>query len=201
MKRWFLPHTPDLLGLLHTQAEVTLRGLDAFVAWSGGDVDSEHVVRAAEHEADDARRALLTELRAAFSTPIDAEDIYELSERLDAIMNGAKNAVRESEVMRMAPDAPLAKMAAQVRDGVRHLDAAFLLLVSDPDRATAEADAATHCERKLERIYRVAASELLGSADVAEVMGRRELYRRYVRIGETVVEVAERVWYAVVKKA
>ena len=32
-------------------------------------------------------------------------------------------------------------------------------------------------------------------------MGRRELYRRGSRIGETVVDVAERVLYAVVKES
>jgi hypothetical protein len=42
-------------------------------------------------------------------------------------------------------------------------------------------------------------SDLQAVADVSEVTGRRELYRRYARLGETVVSVAERVWYAVVK--
>jgi hypothetical protein len=32
-------------------------------------------------------------------------------------------------------------------------------------------------------------------------MSRRELYRRVPRIGEVVVDVAERVWYTVVKEA
>jgi hypothetical protein len=32
-------------------------------------------------------------------------------------------------------------------------------------------------------------------------MARRELYRRYARLAESVVAVAERVWYSVVKQA
>lgn len=35
---------------------------------------------------------------------------------------------------------------------------------------------------------------------IREVMGRRELYRRLSRIAETVVDVADRVWYAAVKE-
>jgi hypothetical protein len=31
-------------------------------------------------------------------------------------------------------------------------------------------------------------------------MGRRELYRRFSRISEVVIEVAERVWYTSVKE-
>ena len=199
MRRWFLPHTPDLLGLLRQQAQVTVRGIEAFGAWSTGELERAKEVRAAEHEADKVRRQLQSELRAAFSTPLDAEDLYELSERLDAVLNGAKNAVREAEVLAMEPDRPMTEMGAQVAKGVGHLAAAYDGLGRDPDTATAEADAAIKCERALERSYRSAMSALVGDGDVGHVMGRRELYRRYARIGEQVVHVAHRVWYAMVK--
>ena len=42
---------------------------------------------------------------------------------------------------------------------------------------------------------------LLAVPDLREVMGRRELYRRFARIGDDITEVAERVWYAAVKEA
>ena len=32
-------------------------------------------------------------------------------------------------------------------------------------------------------------------------MGRRELYRRFSRVSDDIVAVAERVWYATVKEA
>jgi len=200
MRRWFLPENPDVLGLLNDQAAVTIHGLDAFVEWSAGDEGAEQAVRDAEHEADRARRRLMTEVLAAFSPPLEPEDIYELSERLDAILNGAKNAVREAALMNMAPDAPLAEMAVFLRDGVQHIAQAFAALASDPKVATAEADAAIKCERGLERTYRLAMSKLLIVEDAREVTGRRELYRRYARLGEALESVAERVWYSVVKK-
>ncbi len=43
-------------------------------------------------------------------------------------------------------------------------------------------------------------SELTDDDDLKLVAGRRELYRRYSRIGERLVETAHRVWYAVVKE-
>jgi Phosphate transport regulator (distant homolog of PhoU) len=200
MKRWFLAQNPDVLGLLNDQVMVTLRGLDSFVDWSAGNVAAERAVRDAEHEADNARRRLMTEVLAAFSPPLEPEDIYELSERLDAVLNGAKNVVREAEVMAMAPDPPLAEMAGSLRDGVGHIGEAFRALVSDADRATTEADAAIKCVRALEHSYRLAMSKLLAERDVGEITGRRELYRRYARLGEGLESVAERVWYSVVKK-
>lgn len=201
MSHWFLPHTPDLIGLLKAQADVTVRGMDAFAEWSAGDGAKSADLRQAEHDADDARRNLQRELRAAFSTPLDPEDIYELSERLDIVLNAAKNAVREADVMDIAPDAALAQMAAQATAGVRHIASAFAVLPKGADVATTEADAAIKCDREIERLYRAAMSRLRDVSDVREVTAWREMYRRYARIGEAVVLVAERVWYAVVKEA
>ena len=199
-QRWFLPYTPDLLGLLLDQSDITCQGIDAFVRWSGGELDQSTAVRQFEHEADDARRHVLKELRAAFSTPLDPEDIYELSERLDEVLNGAKNAVRESEIMKAEPDPAMAEMAGHLQTGVAHLHHAFAALKTDRDRATDEADAAIHCERDLERCYRRAMSELSDVDDLQEVTARRELYRRYSQIGDNLVRVGHRVWYSVVKE-
>ena len=201
MSHWFLPHTPDLIGLLAAQAEVTVRGMEAFSAWSAGDTSKGEELRAAEHEADKARRELQRELRAAFSTPLDPEDIYELSERLDIVLNASKNAVREAEVMNVEPNEALAAMAAQAADGVRNIANALALVKKDPDAATASADAAIKCERHIEHLYRDAMSKLTHVSDVGQVMAMREMYRRYARIGEAIVLVAERVWYSVVKEA
>jgi uncharacterized protein Yka (UPF0111/DUF47 family) len=200
VKRWFLPYTPDVLALLLEQSDVTCDGIDAFVRWSRGDLEQNEAVRRYEHDADVARRNLLKELRAAFSTPLDPEDIYELSERLDTVINGAKNAVRESEVMKVEPDDPMAEMAEHLQTGTRHLHAAFGALKTDPDEATLEADNAIHCERDLEHCYREAMSTLTDVDDLKLVTVKRELYRRYSRIGESLVRVAHRVWYSVVKE-
>jgi hypothetical protein len=201
MTHWFLPHTPDLIGLLKKQADVTVQGMEAFAAWSAGDTTKADELRATEHAADDARRQVLGELRAAFTTPLDAEDIYELSERLDAVLNAAKNAAREAEVMGLTPDAALAEMARNATEGVRHIASAFVVLTKDGTKATTEADAAIACERHIERLYRTAMSKLLDVDDVGQVTAWREMYRRYARLGEALVQVAERVWYAVVKEA
>jgi hypothetical protein len=200
VRHWFLPDTPDLLGLLVAQADTTILGMDAFAAWSAGDAAKAEFVRAAEHDADTVRRELQAALRAAFSTPLDAEDIYELSERLDAALNAAKNAVREAEVMQLQPNGALAGMASELADGIRHIRAAFAELGGHADAATASADAAIKCERNIERSYREAMSHLLDVDDLREVIAWREMYGRYARVGECLVQVAERVWYAVVKE-
>lgn len=203
-RHWFLPKTLDVIGMLRAQAVVTIEGIEALVAWASGTPEAGERVRELEHEADDRKRELLAALTASFTTPVDAEDLYEMSKHLDDVMNGSKDAVRESEVMALAPDAHVVAMASCILEGVRHLEDAFSLLRPDDGQdgsKTAAADAAVKSQRQLERVYRSAMSALLEVDDLREVMGRRELYRRFARIGDSVVAAAERVWYSTVKES
>jgi uncharacterized protein Yka (UPF0111/DUF47 family) len=201
-RHWFLPESPDVLGQLCHQAAITQEGMLALVAWAKGEPGAADRVRALEHEADDAKRELRRALTIAFTTPIDAEDVYVMSERLDAVINGAKDLVREAEVMGIEPDEAEAAMAALLAEGVRRLATAFERLSRDRHGgdATEAADAAVKTQRQLERVYRNAASALLTVDDLREVIARRELYRRFSRVSEILVEAADRVWYATVKE-
>ena len=61
----------------------------------------------------------------AFTTPLQPEDLFQLSRDLDKVINGAKNTVREAEAMEFPPDRATADMAVLLAEGVRHLQAAF----------------------------------------------------------------------------
>ena len=201
MNRWFLPRSPDLLGLLAHQGEVTIGGMDAFTAWSKGDHSQGAIVLVSGQQADAASREVLTALKVAFVTPVSPEDIYELSERLDVVLNAAHDLVREADLLGMDPDPPMAQMAELVALGVRNLVGAFPNLASDHERATQCADAAVRQQHALEHVYRRAMSALQQVDEIHEVMSRRELYRRYARMGDAIEGVAHRIWYAVVKEA
>jgi uncharacterized protein Yka (UPF0111/DUF47 family) len=198
---WFLPQNPDVLATLRAQADITVAGADAFAAWAGGDLAQEAQVRASEHHADEVRRQLSLQLRQAFSTPVDQEDLFTLSERLDAVLNGLKNVVREADSYKLEPDAAIAALAGEIATGLRHLRTAMDHLDKDGDVATREADAAVSAERRMEKIYRDAMHGLLAVDDLREVMTRGEFYRRTLEVGERLTRVADRVWYAVVKEA
>jgi uncharacterized protein Yka (UPF0111/DUF47 family) len=199
--KWFLPETPDVLGLLRAQIAETIAGVDAFAAWAGGEARAQAAVRDREHRADAAKLAVYRALRSAFVTPLEPEDLFALSRGIDRILNQAKDTVREAEVMDCAPDAHLAAIASELANAVRALDTAVAGLAPGPGGTTAAADAALEAARRIERVYRTAMAELLTVDDLRAVMARRELYRRGARIGDAVVDVAERVLYAVVKEA
>ena len=200
-RHWLLPDDRDLLGMLHEQAEISVEGMGALLAWTSGDAGGAATLRECEHRADAAKRDLWRALRDSFSPPIDAEDLFTLSADLDEVLNSAKDFVREMEVMDMRPDAAMLEIAGLLGDAVRQLDDAFGCLGRKGEDPTVHADAAIKSQRRVERVYRSAMSELLEVDELREVVGRREAYRRLSRIGDQIHRVAERIWYAQVKEA
>ncbi len=68
---WFLPESPDVLGMLKRQFVTTGEGVDALVTWAHGDASKANVARALEHEGDEHKRQLEVALRTAFTTPLE----------------------------------------------------------------------------------------------------------------------------------
>jgi uncharacterized protein Yka (UPF0111/DUF47 family) len=200
---WFLPEVPDVLGLLRRQVGLTVQGMDAFADWAaaGGDKQAAATVRAFEHEADTIKRELRNALSTAFVTPLDPEDLFSLSRGIDWILNHAKDAIGESDVMRCPPDAATATMAALLAESVHHIADGVARIADKSGGAAEPADAAVKAERHLEKAYRKAMGKLAERDDLRTVMGLQELYRRCSRMGETAVDVAERLIYAVIKES
>jgi uncharacterized protein Yka (UPF0111/DUF47 family) len=200
--KWFLPEIPDVLGMLRAQTAVTVEGMEALDRWARDRAGAAAELRNCEHRADARKRELRQALTVAFTTPLDPEDLFELSRGLDDVLNAAKNLVREAEVMDTGPDPSMAAMTDELARGTHRLAGAFdALAARRPDDATAAADDAVKTQRRLERAYRAGMSALVDVPDVREITARRELYRRLARMGEDLAGVAERVWYSVLKES
>jgi uncharacterized protein len=200
-RHWFLPQMPDVLAMLREQIAITVEGMEALVAWANGDPAAAPRLRDCEHRADDKKREIRAALTVAFTTPLEPEDIFELSRELDRTLNSAKNTVREAEVMGTAPDAAIAQMAAELAQGMRDLAEGFAALGHHGGRATEASSEAAKSQSRLEKAYRQAMSGLITVDDLREVAAKRELYRRMARTSDELREVAERVWYSVLKES
>jgi uncharacterized protein Yka (UPF0111/DUF47 family) len=200
-RRWFLPDTPDLIGQLRVQAGITREGVEAFAAWAGGDEGAGGSLMEIEHRGDAAKRELLEELRDAFVTPLAPEDLFALSRGIDWILDYTRDLVFESKAMSSPPDERLAEMAALLGDAVGHIADAVGHLGSSNDRANESADLAIAAERQLEHSYYRGMAALLQVDKRNERISSRELYRRCARIGDQVIDVAERIIYSVVKES
>ncbi len=199
---WFLSGEPDVLDLLNEQVEATVTGMRAYAAWatSGSDADGQ-TVRDAEHAADAARRRLAEAMRRTLATPLEPEDLYTMSERLDTVINGAKNAVRDAQALDWRPDKSTAAMAAWLVDGTEHIAEAVRCIRHDPNEAGARADQATHCSRQVEKAYRAAIVALRTgpTSDALDLVTTFDAYRTQLAISDAIVHVAHRIWYSVLK--
>jgi uncharacterized protein Yka (UPF0111/DUF47 family) len=205
-RRWWrrvlLPAAQDVPALLVIQGEHTADGMQAFAAWShGGGHEAAVALNAARDAAYDARRDLLKALQAALSTPVDQEDLYILSERVDRVINEARNTLREAEILKWAPDEHAGKMGARLADGTSALIAGLALLLKEPEAAGRKSDEASDAVHHMERDYREAMADLLKVEDLRAVLAAQDLYRRYVRVAEAIVQVTDRLWYSVLRGA
>ena len=87
----------DFFDVLLAQAEKTLSGCQSLLRFLEEDADPEELDRL-EKEADDIRRILIDELNQTFITPIDREDIFDLSRAIDDVIDHARNTVKEMEI-------------------------------------------------------------------------------------------------------
>jgi uncharacterized protein len=198
--RWFLPETPDVIGQLRRETAAMIEGMDAFASWANGEDGAAERLRNARGASDAAKRDLLEALRAAFVTPLEPEDAFTLSRGIDRIIGHALDLVGEAEVMDRRPDPGVAEMAGVLAQAARHINEAIASLGSDSETATRAADAALESERLVAHLYYQGMAALLEVDDTRERISRRELYRRCARIGEGVVDVADRIQYAIVKQ-
>lgn len=200
-KRWFLPETPDVIGLLRRQLAVTIEGADRLRDWSAGTPLALSEFREIEARGEQAKRELLGALREAFITPIEPEDLYAISRGTGWILDEIGDLVGEAEVLDCEPDDGIARMSERLADAVREIDAAVAALASSGDEASAAADRAIGLVREMQAQYYRGMAVTLDLDDRGERIARRELYRRCSRIGDTAIDVAERVVYAVVKES
>jgi hypothetical protein len=114
--------------------------------------------------------------------------------------------------MGIAPDEAIAQMAAELANGVRDLNEAFEQLATGARAAATEAaDRAAQSQSRVEssrvessrveKVYRQSMSALVAVVNLREVAAKRELYRRLARTSDDLREVAERVWYSVLKES
>jgi uncharacterized protein Yka (UPF0111/DUF47 family) len=197
---WFLPHRPDILGLLRRQAVVTQEGLAALARWSasGADADAQ-AVRDAEHAGDDIRRELLDALSVALTTPIDQEDAYELSERIDEVLDRAKDVVRLAGALDWSPDSAAAAMAARAAEAAGHVCEAVSGLGERHGRLGEEAEHTIKSGRQVEHELLAGLSALSRDGDGFQRAATLEVYGAYSEIGQALERVAARIRYAALK--
>ena len=198
---WFTRRHVDILGLLRTQAAVTTEGIEAFADWSrSGSEDDANRVRTAEHDADAARHALLEALTIVLLAPIEQEHAYALSERMDEVLDLAKDTVRTAQALEWMPDEHAAAMGAQILESVVRLQNAIDKLGDRHSRPGDEVERGIKSARQVEKSLRAGLAALLREEeDGLRLFATLEIYRSYSAVGAALLRVADRTWYAALR--
>ncbi len=186
--------------LLYSQGKKTLDGLDALIRFaSEPTTENASVVKEIEMEADDLRRVIIEKLNQTFITPIDREDIFELSRAIDDVMDYACTTVYEIQIYKVQTDKHIDIMMEILRNAGRELTIALKNLHNHPLVAMEHAKQAKAYENKMEKAYRRALGELFKGDDPIYMMKMREIYRHLSNAADRSDEAANIIGDIIVK--
>lgn len=201
LRAWFLPRDHDVLALLRAQADTVGRALGHLGEWAGDSVAdgaTVAVLRGLLREENTRRHDVLVGVRDSFSTPLEAEDLFELAEQLGDVAEVCYAVVREADLTGVAPEPHL---RAVIATAVRAMGPIGQALQALPRGHAAKAAEAALAELVLaEHAYRDAIAALEAETDLKRELRLRELYRRAEHLTLAQVALARRIWYAVYKR-
>ncbi len=168
--------------LLLKQCEIMQKGMDALYMYckSVGEANHESygdLVISIEDEGDMARRVLVDELNRTFITPLERNDIFDLSRQLDEILDYAKTAVDEMRLFGIQPNEDMKRLVGILCDIAAHIHKAVANMEKHKVIAKEEAIKVKSLENKMGANYYKALAKLFEEEDVKAVFKYREVYR------------------------
>lgn len=197
---FFVPRT-NFHALLKAHAEKVLEGIEALEKWlKEGSLERCETVRTCEKEADQIAIEIEKKLVETFITPIDREDIYDLSDRLDDVIDSAKAAVREIEALELQGENRFVnEIASTLVEGTRCLVLAVESLDRNLPLATEQATLAKRSENRTTKIYRQAIRELFSLDDMKRIQKTKEVYNSLLDVGKQIEAAAVKLLHVIVK--
>ena len=181
------PREYDFESMLARQAEMTVAGLQAFVAWleTRQPSDAGELERI-ETEVDRMRHDMEEKLIQSFSTPFDRQDIYSISRQMDYILNFSNETAKEMTAFRVEPDQPVLDMAKYVLSGTQCISRGIGKITSDKGAVEDEIRHARDACHRLEAVYIAGMTELLKTDDAMEALRKREIYHHLRDAGRAI---------------
>jgi uncharacterized protein Yka (UPF0111/DUF47 family) len=180
--RWLLPKEDHFYDLLERQATIGRNAADALAAFAEEGATANSIaarVQELEHEGDRVVHEVEDALAKTFVTPIDREDIQSLSDHLDDVIDLTNYAARACVLLGVErPSEPMVRLfqilvesthaLADAMPNLRQHRYAELIVANRNLRAL---------EKKGDRVYRSAVSELFRTPDinVRELLREREV--------------------------
>lgn len=192
------------LSLLIQQGELVAEGLRLLEDCLRNPApDAVEKMRRQEYQADEVRRILIDELHKTFVTPLDREDLFNLSLNIDEMLDYALTTVEEMRLLEVDSDEHLLKMIEFNRQAAEELAMAMLRLKDNPRVAGDHARRARKYENEVDQLYRQAIADLFSKAkDIKPLMAmlrRREVYRHVSNMADRASAAANVIGMVVMK--
>ena len=194
------------VSMLDAQAAKTLEGV-RFLESAIDNVDAAAVqsLHALADDASELRRVLIDELHKTFITPLDREDIFNLSHCYEDMVRYALTTMEEMSILGVDADDYIRQMIALVRDEAHELELAMLRLAKNARVAGDHAHKVRLHEREVERLYRAAIKDLFARAtdpqQLPALFYRREVYRHISNMSDRADSAANVLGMVVMKLA
>jgi hypothetical protein len=198
--RFFQPKT-DFFELLAAQAASTEAGMIGFHEWlKSGARGRCDVIHEMEHKADQQKRDIQKKLRDTFATPLDSEDIYDISAQMDLVINNAKKLVKDIEVFDEGIiDECLIEMSGLIAEGMNLNKESIENLSKDVEQSEQLANKARKTDPHTHNKKRVEMKKLYDKQDLDAIVKRQPLYDRMCTIAECVERLGERLMHISIK--
>jgi uncharacterized protein Yka (UPF0111/DUF47 family) len=194
------------LSMLVNQAAKTVEGV-RYLESVLENVDDAAVerLRAIANDAAELRRVLIDELHKTFITPLDREDIFNLSHCYEDMVTYALTTMEEMSILKVERDKYIQRMVELVRQEAQQLELAIQRLANNPRVAGDHAHEVHNMEREVERLYRAAIKDLFARATDPErlpgLFYRREVYRHISNMSDRADSAANVLGMVVMKLA
>ena len=199
---WFVKKDKDFYAMLKDQADKTVEGMKGLLEFLNNptELNAEKVVEL-EQEADDLRAYLIHEINDSFVTPIDREDIFELSNAVDEIIDYAKKTVHEIKIYQIVPSKDMIQIGDALLKATIEIAWGIKNLSKDLSVASDHAKKARKLENHIEYLYHSALSQLFASKDMEHIFKMREVYRHLSNSADKCVASADIIYNISIKES
>jgi predicted phosphate transport protein (TIGR00153 family) len=180
---WFKRKPDKFMQMLLDQTGMTVQGLDLLHQYlKQPDSKVNKLLNQLQKEADEQRQIMVEELFKSFITPIDREDIYNLSREMNEVLDYAFTTVDEMIILNVEPTPYMLRMTSLLYDASYELKLSLERVMDNHlTVANDHAQRAKSLENRVESVYREALADLFrGKKNIDHIMWVlkvREIYR------------------------
>jgi len=196
-KEWIIPQQKHFFDLLEKQADVVLEGAEALVdlAKNFENVAAKRdKIKDIESRGDSIVHTISEELNKTFVTPIDHDDLSELTSRLDDILDfieAASHRMWAYEIKSVPPD--MVRLVGVIHSSTKEVTHA----VKDLRKMNGKNEIIKHCieinrlENVGDDIQHTAVAALFKTKDAVEIMKLKEIYEYLEEATDKCEDVAD----------